>query len=268
MYDRILVPLDGGPRGDVALTAAARLADRWSADLEALGLTETRGNLTRTEEAVRRQTAHVGTRADVSVQVATDTLSDEIARAIESTPATLVVMATSARSRSAALIESVADAVLRNIHGPALMIGPGATIPPEWPSGPMLICADGSDFSEEVLPHAATIADGLDLDPWMIAVNEPVAVPAAASDGIETNYTARLAGRLKPMVEREVNFDVLHGTRAAAEIVDYARVNSAAMIAMATHGRSGLRRLALGSVAMQVVHDAPCPVLLARPYVG
>lgn len=265
MYDRILVPLDGGPRGELALLAGVRLADLWSAHLEVLGLADTDAGLTATEEAVHRQTVDLGGRARVTVRIASHAVGDEVALAIESTRSTLVVMATSARSRSAAVTESIADTVLHRIHGPALLIGPNATIEPDWPSGRMFICADGSALSEEILSHAATIADALELAPWLIAVGDPLPLPEG-SEAMETNYTARLATRLEPMVTRQVNFDTLHGPQPADEIVAYARVHDGALIAMATHGRTGIQRLALGSVAMQVVHEAHCPVLVARPW--
>jgi nucleotide-binding universal stress UspA family protein len=37
------------------------------------------------------------------------------------------------------------------------------------------------------------------------------------------------------------------------------------MVAIATHGRTGVARVVLGSVAMKIVHASPCPVLVARP---
>jgi nucleotide-binding universal stress UspA family protein len=48
-------------------------------------------------------------------------------------------------------------------------------------------------------------------------------------------------------------------------IVEYAREQAVDLIAMATHGRSGLSRLVQGSVAAQVVQSGVAPVLLARP---
>jgi nucleotide-binding universal stress UspA family protein len=51
---------------------------------------------------------------------------------------------------------------------------------------------------------------------------------------------------------------------AAALVAEEARV-PATLVAMATHGRTGLGRVALGSVATRVVHDSRCPVLVIRP---
>ncbi len=47
-------------------------------------------------------------------------------------------------------------------------------------------------------------------------------------------------------------------------IVDYARAHDVDLIAISTHGRSGLRHMALGSVAEAVLRQAPCPVLVVR----
>lgn len=58
---------------------------------------------------------------------------------------------------------------------------------------------------------------------------------------------------------------IVFGRNAAVEIVRSAREVPADLIVMATHGRTGLSRLMLGSVAEQVVRDAPCPVVLFRP---
>ena len=64
-----------------------------------------------------------------------------------------------------------------------------------------------------------------------------------------------------------VRVDLLQShTRHLAEvIVDYARDHQSDLIVMGTHGRSGLERLLLGSVAEGVSHQAPVPLLLVRP---
>jgi universal stress protein A len=54
---------------------------------------------------------------------------------------------------------------------------------------------------------------------------------------------------------------------AAPEIVDYAQRQNIDLIVMSTHGRSGLARVLMGSVAEAVVRDAPCQVLTIGPKV-
>jgi nucleotide-binding universal stress UspA family protein len=54
-------------------------------------------------------------------------------------------------------------------------------------------------------------------------------------------------------------------TAIALAILEIARDEQADIVALATHGRSGIRRLALGSVADKVVRGSPVPVLLFRP---
>jgi nucleotide-binding universal stress UspA family protein len=73
---------------------------------------------------------------------------------------------------------------------------------------------------------------------------------------------------------RVVPADVRHNLRVepvvtvgspVVEILRTAQLKSADMIVMATHGRTGLARMVMGSVAEQVVRKAPCPVLTVRP---
>ena len=52
----------------------------------------------------------------------------------------------------------------------------------------------------------------------------------------------------------------------AQEIVEYAREIHADVVVIGTHGRSGVSRLLMGSVAENVVRNAPCPVLVVRPH--
>lgn len=51
----------------------------------------------------------------------------------------------------------------------------------------------------------------------------------------------------------------------AAEILRYARDHGVDLLVLGTHGRTGLKRLVLGSVAERVVRQAPCPVMVVRP---
>ena len=62
---------------------------------------------------------------------------------------------------------------------------------------------------------------------------------------------------------RTVGFSLLHG-QAAEVVTDLATTEHADLVAIGTHGRHGLRRVLLGSVAAAVVRHAPCSVLVAR----
>ncbi len=75
-----------------------------------------------------------------------------------------------------------------------------------------------------------------------------------------------LAGVLDPQwaVGRKVVHAVVEGS-PKVEIVRYARTHHMDVIVLATHGRSGLAHVLMGSVAESVVRTAPCPVLTVRP---
>jgi universal stress protein A len=75
-----------------------------------------------------------------------------------------------------------------------------------------------------------------------------------------------LNGVLDPQwaADRKIVKALVDGS-AKAEIVRYARKHEVDLIILATHGRSGLAHVLIGSVAESVVRAAPCPVLTVRP---
>jgi nucleotide-binding universal stress UspA family protein len=75
-----------------------------------------------------------------------------------------------------------------------------------------------------------------------------------------------LAGAIQRLCDGGVNTRVeMAFGRPADEIVDYAERENVDLIAMSTHGRSGLTRWILGSVADKVLHGTHVPILLVRP---
>ena len=60
-------------------------------------------------------------------------------------------------------------------------------------------------------------------------------------------------------------WEVLHESDSANAVDTFAKLQDADLIAMTTHGRTGLARITLGSVAAHLLHATPCPVLLLRP---
>ena len=137
-----------------------------------------------------------------------------------------------------------------------------------------LIPLDGSPVAETILPFVLEIAGPLDIEVVLLRVLQPVPPmvvegsrhiviedeEARRLDALE--YLAPLAIDLRNKGVR-VETRVRHGV-PASEIVDAARETGADLIAMTTHGRSGLRRLVFGSVAEAVLRHSDVPVFLLR----
>jgi len=139
----------------------------------------------------------------------------------------------------------------------------------------VLILLDGSEVAETILPFAERIAGPLDAEVLLLSVVEPLsAVSGLASAGVvgpdafflrqmeAKRYLAEVAARLKAKGLRVRT--VLGLGVPAPEIVEVARMEKADLIAMTTHGRSGLGRVVFGSVAEAVLRSAPIPVLMIR----
>jgi nucleotide-binding universal stress UspA family protein len=121
----------------------------------------------------------------------------------------------------------------------------------------MLVPLDGSALSETVLDPAVDLASALGARLLLVRATH---TPQAAQV-----YLEQVAQRLALSVP-QVTFDVLGGD-ATTEISRVAREHAVDVIAMATHGRSGLARLAAGSVATRLLQQAEWPMVIVRPAV-
>jgi nucleotide-binding universal stress UspA family protein len=143
----------------------------------------------------------------------------------------------------------------------------------------ILVPLDGSELAECVLPHVESIARGCGAQGVVfIRVVEPFHLPSGyLGPGFEPDdiqridadnkasaekYLAELSGRTK--YDGVTVQSVVMMGRAADSIAEYAAKNAVDLIAIATHGRSGISRWALGSVADRVLRSACVPVLMIR----
>ena len=144
----------------------------------------------------------------------------------------------------------------------------------------ILVPLDGSEFSECSLPHVKAIALGCSVpDVILLRVVEPilnpdvVATAPLAQDWMKQveeenyakteDYLETLASNLKK--EGISAQTVLREGKTADEVLAYASKNGIDLIVMSTHGRSGVARWFLGSVAERIARYSPVPVLLVRP---
>ena len=139
----------------------------------------------------------------------------------------------------------------------------------------VIVPLDGSELAEEVLPHVVEMIRGRDSQVYLLSVTpvmRGVARPVVdlRPDGEERQrveqelkeYLRKVASRLES-VAAEVEVTVRSG-RPADEILTFADNVGADLIAMTTHGRSGIRDWIFGSVADRILRGATCPVLLVR----
>jgi nucleotide-binding universal stress UspA family protein len=135
----------------------------------------------------------------------------------------------------------------------------------------ILVPLDGSALAEAALPTAIELlADGPVATLRLLRAVEASTLPGG--DPIEAqvrvmreaeDYLGSMATRLTGSGVKGVKTSVWYGPPAPA-IVEAARVSAVDIIVMSTHGRSGLGRLVLGSVAESVLRSTHTPILLIR----
>ena len=143
----------------------------------------------------------------------------------------------------------------------------------------ILVPLDGSQLAHCVLAHLESLTEGGKVDrvvllqavePLPMAFGEDYALSQDVWTRLEAEHIREAETHLAKVAEGlkgigvEVRCDVQVG-RAADVIADYAEKHGVDLILMATHGRSGVSRWVMGSVADRVVRTSCTPVLLVRP---
>jgi nucleotide-binding universal stress UspA family protein len=266
---RVVVPLDASQLALRAVQPAVALAERWGARIEVLTVLDDGDK----EESARQLDLVVERVSDggppVGALVESGTDPGAVIAEVTREPDTLVCMATHGRRGvTAALLGSTAEAVVRASRRPVLLVGPRAQAPRLSDGQHLLVPLDGSERSESVLSSAPRFADSLGLDVWLLHVTEAPASAGLSSEvpRSELISDARLQRIGESLQDGGVpsSWDTASGDPARS-IVDYAQAERCALVAMTTHGRTGLSRVTAGSVTMQVVHDSAVPVLVVRP---
>jgi len=158
----------------------------------------------------------------------------------------------------------------------------------------VLVPLDGSEFSRQVLPYVRSLLDPaayvvtllrvastpegvttppprpLALDGWLLGRGDADRTHPIFQSQVWDGLKAELRANLEPEVNllAQAGFAVTTVVRfgdAAEEIIDVAESEDVAMVVMATHGRSGLERLVMGSVAAAVLRRLHIPVMMVRP---
>ncbi|MBI4496507.1 MAG: universal stress protein [Chloroflexi bacterium] len=292
MYERILVPLDGSPVAEAVLPLVRSLAEAAGASVTLLHVIESvppdRDLLAQLEARAaaylrpwESRLAAAGIAAQV--HVAAGRVAAQVLQVAQEGKHDLIALGTGGeRALGGFYFGSTAWQVLHRAAVPVLLVRPPAAHPgPE--GGPrirrVLVPLDGSTTAEAVLPFAERLAAAFHADLYLVRVVSTVPVVFADPGvgpylaGFQEDLMQEAQGYLDGVVQRlgarpfKVSSVVLAGP-VAAQIVDFARRLEDSLVAMTTHGRTGMAGLVLGSVAAQVVQHSGDPVLLVRPGPG
>lgn len=278
MFKKILVPLDGSRLAARVLTPLKRLLTE-GVELTLLRVVEPRGE----SEHDRGPAAEVAMRAQLdqvreelgpgprcTVQLLRGDAAEEIVRYARETRQDLVAMATHGRSGIERWVRgSVAERVLRECEAPLLLCNPYALEPRlDGPFRRIVVPLDGSETADRVLPLVEELGRLHDSQVTLLRV-EPLVITELPSPILEGSLwdPAPLEQSMAPQRDRLTAAGVKADAKAAygvvaAELLRAAR--DADLLAMTTHGRTGVARWWFGSVAEQVLRHAPCPVLVVR----
>jgi nucleotide-binding universal stress UspA family protein len=138
----------------------------------------------------------------------------------------------------------------------------------------ILVPLDGSELAKKALDQAEKLAKCFDAEiilfqvvPFMPIYGSPELVTPLIVDEKQKEaaekYLLNLAEELKGK-GLKVTSTVRTGQVVALEIIDFAKERGVDLITMCTHGRSGITRWVLGSVALKVLTRAETPILLIR----
>jgi nucleotide-binding universal stress UspA family protein len=265
MFQHLVVPVDGSTAAWSAVPIAAQMAATVDGTLAVVTVVDRLGDVVPAKnDLVEGLTKLDPMPVEATVDVlANDSVARAVADYVEQHEGMTVVMSSHGHGRSAAVLGSTADELLRLMFGPIVVIGPHAHAAGGALDGTYIVPVDGSDLGEKIAPIAEAWAIEFKAVPWLVEVLDPSL--HVSGDVLESAYPARLAHELQHASGHGVEYEVLHGNRPSKAIVDFAERMEASLIFATTHGRSGLDRLRLGSVAAEVVRHAPCPVVLHRP---
>lgn len=284
MFDRILVPVDGGDAADAALDHAVDLALDYDAAIDALYVADTnRPSLARIGNQVRDALETEGrdvvddarTRASergatVTGEVVQGSPGETILEYAAERDADLIAMGTSGTGGVRRLLSrSVAEHVVRRADAPVLTIrsGDDGPVRAAYPYERILVPTDESAHATAALETAIDVAKRHDAAIHVVSVVDVTGVGSNVQTDAITGQLEENALDAVDEVAATVEAAGLDAVTRVGEgsvhrqIRSYAADNGIDLVAMGRHGRRGTDRRLLGSVTERVLRTAPVPVL-------
>ena len=253
-----VVPLDGSPLAERALSIAAVLQQRTGGSVllvsaEYRGPLEPRWYLT--ELAARFP--NIPTEVHPHLE---QTPADAILEVVGETDDRVVCMTSHGRGRLRwSMVGSTAEEIIRRSDRPVLLVGRHCRDDFLRGDAHLLACVDGTEPSERIAPVALEWAERLGIPTDAAVVVNPLDVESAEHpETLLDPIVAHFGGRDR------VRTHLLTSSYVAGALADFADDLPAGLVAISSYGRTGLARLALGSVTMAVLNLLACPVLVTH----
>ena len=298
MYKIIMAPTDGSDAELPALEVALKLARRFDAELRLVRV-ETPpvvvdprsgpGVLEQTEESLVearriREKKLEALAAQLGKRGASRIVSSLESGRIEETlrdyadrfGVDLIVMSSHARGGLQRLnLGSVTDYLIRNTDIPTLVVRPSHSSSRNGPFERVIVPLDGSPLAEQVIPHVKALTEGSSASVNLVRVLRPVTYSQKQimqpglpwwDDAVAEaeSYLDRIAGSFRD-TGLSVTKEVLMGDDVAAVILEYCARAGTDLLAIATHGVGGIKRLMFGSIADEITRRSPTSVLVFHP---
>lgn len=284
--EKILVPLDGSNLAELALPYAEELAAAFNSEVVLVYVSEPAEDQYRhmhqlyIEDIAGQMRTCIN---KVSPLVLPGRPAEEIIGYAEKNDVNLIIMTSHGRSGITAWAAgNVASKVLQAAKVPLLLIR--ATKPPQREPGKhllnrILLPLDGSEVGEAAVPYVQELIDRLESEVILFGV-VPAGQHIRTVGGLDyilypeqhlelvkaeareyLNKVYRRLKRRKGRVRVEINVGDV-----AREIINFAEETSASLIAISSHGRSGIAKWVFGSIAHKVVQASNTPILLVRAH--
>jgi nucleotide-binding universal stress UspA family protein len=291
MYNKILIPLDGSGAAEIVLPYAAEIAAKLDSEITLVSISESsatdidhlyRSYLEHLTGQVRNQLKEYGAKEGLEVksEVLLGIPSDEIARCATEYDVGLIAMASSGRpGHGPLLLGNITPKIIRSTDRPLLLIRVSASseaLQQKRLVKKILIPLDGSKVGETAIRHTEALAKALGAELVLIQIIEPVVAWAGFEgtmsyaapqdeESMKSAAIAYLSGVAKPLKESGLSTSIAIGFGSSADqIIDYAEANNIDLIAISSHGRSGIGRWLFGSVTSKLLRAADTPVLVVR----
>lgn len=281
-YRKILVAFDGSESSRNALLQAIKFArseqcwikvvsvmPSYQGEIELTGVKNIREALRGPSEKLLGEALQIASseRASILTGLEEGEAHERIIHVAESEHCDLIVMGKRGRNRfERSLLGSVTARVIGHSHKDVLVVPRDTSL--EWHN--ILLCIDGSRYSNAAAKHAISFSRSYGSELAAITTvditDEFFAEAPEIHDKLVEKHRAILE-ELKTEAEAsglKVKTFIKEGD-PSSKILEVAKARNAGMIFMGSHGRTGLKRLLMGSVTEKVVGHSNCPVMVVRP---